>query len=170
MQQAGYLHTRWTRPWQILLVIGYGNSMPNSARCALIFGFLVQQGAYLERLLLAKGCQVKGRSLDAIVATYSNLKSLDICDQDGMVSMTIGDLGSVLSAVKSDEPDEIYNLAAQSSAGLYFQEPVETMQSISMDTLHLLEDTRFVERPIRLYSAGTSECFGDYGNMPASFI
>jgi GDPmannose 4,6-dehydratase len=85
-----------------------------------------------------------------------------------MVSMTIGDLGSVLSAVKSTAPDEIYNLAAQSSVGLSFQEPVETMQSIAMGTLHLLEAIRFVDRPIRLYSAGTSECFGDTGNVPAT--
>ena len=82
--------------------------------------------------------------------------------------MTIGDLGSVLSAVKTAAPDEIYNLAAQSSVGLSFQEPVETMQSIAMGTLHLLEAIRFVDRPIRLYGAGTSECFGDAGDMPAT--
>ena len=59
--------------------------------------------------------------------------------------MTIGDFGSVLATVKSVAPDEVYNLAEQSSVGLSFQEPVETMQSIDMGTLHLLEAIRFVD-------------------------
>ena len=124
--------------------------MPNSARRALICGIDGQDGAYLARLLLAKGYQVTGTSRDAMAAPLSNLTSLCIRDQVGICSMSISDLDSVLSAVKSAEPDEIYNLAAQSSVGLSFQEPVETMQSIAMGTLHLLEVIRFVDRPIRV--------------------
>jgi GDPmannose 4,6-dehydratase len=142
--------------------------MPNSPKKALICGIGGQDGAYLARLLLAKGYLVTGTSRDAMAASLSNLTALGIRDHVAMVSMTIGDLGSVLSAVKGAAPDEIYNLAAQSSVGLSFQEPVETMQSIAMGTLHLLEAIRFVDRPIRLYSAGTSECFGDAGNVPAT--
>ena len=142
--------------------------MPNSSKRALICGISGQDGAYLARLLLAKGYQVTGTSRDAIAASLCNLTALGIRDQVGMVSMTIGDLGSVLSAVKTAAPDEIYNLAAQSSVGLSFQEPVETMQSIAIGTMHLLEAIRFVDRPIRLYSAGTSECFGDAGKGPAT--
>jgi GDPmannose 4,6-dehydratase len=142
--------------------------MPNSPKKALICGIGGQDGAYLARLLLAKGYQVTGTSRDAMAASLSNLTALGTRDQVGMVSMTIGDLGSVLSAIKRTAPDEIYNLAAQSSVGLSFHEPVETMQSIAMGTLHLLEAIRFVDRPIRLYSAGTSECFGDAGNVSAT--
>ena len=144
--------------------------MPNSSKRALICGVSGQDGAYLARLLLAKGYSVTGTSRDAMAASLSNLNALGIHDQVDMVSMTISDLGSVLSAVKTVAPDEIYNMAAQSSVGLSFHEPVETMQSIAMGTLHLLEAIRFIDRPIRLYSAGTSECFGDAGSVPATEI
>lgn len=142
--------------------------MLNSSKRALICGVGGQDGAYLAHLLLAKGYKVTGTSRDAMTASFSNLTALGIRGQVGIVSMTIGDLGSVLSAVKSTEPDEIYNLAAQSSVGLSFMEPVETTQSIAMGTLYLLEAIRFVDRPIRLYSAGSSECFGDAGAVPAT--
>jgi GDPmannose 4,6-dehydratase len=59
------------------------------------------------------------------------------------------------------QPDEVYNLAGQSSVGLSFQQPVETLESIAQGTLNLLEAIRFTGRPIRLYNAGSSECFGD---------
>lgn len=142
--------------------------MAKFTKRALICGIGGQDGAYLARLLITKGYQVTGTSRDAMAASLSNLTALGIRDQVSMVSMSIGDLGSVLSAIKIAEPDEVYNLAAQSSVGLSFHEPVETMQSIAMGTLHLLEAIRFLDRPIRLYSAGTSECFGDAGNLPAT--
>jgi GDPmannose 4,6-dehydratase len=59
------------------------------------------------------------------------------------------------------QPDEVYNLAGQSSVGLSFEQPVETMESISIGTLNLLEAIRFSGQPIRFYNAGSSECFGD---------
>ena len=59
------------------------------------------------------------------------------------------------------KPDEIYNLAGQSSVALSFDQPVETLESISVGTLNLLEAIRFTERPIRFYNAGSGECFGD---------
>jgi len=65
-------------------------------------------------------------------------------------------------------PDEIYNLAGQSSVGLSFEQPVETLESISIGALNLLEVIRFLNRPIRLYSACSSECFGDTGLTPAA--
>jgi GDPmannose 4,6-dehydratase len=135
---------------------------------ALICGIGGQDGAYLAKLLLEKGYEVTGTSRDAMASSFDNLVQLGIHAQVRTVSMTLGDLGSVLATVKSVVPDEIYNLAAQSSVGLSFQEPVETMQSIAMGTLHLLEAIRFVERPIRFYSAGTSECFGNAVETPAT--
>jgi GDPmannose 4,6-dehydratase len=65
------------------------------------------------------------------------------------------------------QPDEIYNLAGQSSVALSFQQPVETLESISIATLNLLEAMRFTGRPIKLYNAGSSECFGDTGDQAA---
>jgi GDPmannose 4,6-dehydratase len=65
-------------------------------------------------------------------------------------------------------PDEVYNLAGQSSVGLSFEQPVETMESVSIGTLNLLEAIRFSGQPIRFYNAGSSECFGDTNGEAAS--
>jgi len=66
------------------------------------------------------------------------------------------------------QPEEIYNLAGQSSVGLSFQQPVETLESISVGTLNLLEAIRFIGKPIRLYNAGSAECFGESDGTPAT--
>lgn len=82
--------------------------------------------------------------------------------------MAVTDFRSVLQVIRKTMPDEIYNLAGQTSVGLSFQQPVETLESIVIGTLHLLEAIRFVERPIRFYNAGSSECFGDTGGAAAT--
>ena len=135
---------------------------------ALICGVGGQDGAYLSRLLLDKGYEVIGASRDAMTASFGNLKSLDIRDRVTTASMAITDFRSVLQTLDKYRPDEIYNLAGQSSVGLSFEQPVETMESIAIGTLNLLEAIRFYGKPIRLYSAGSSECFGDTGATPAS--
>jgi GDPmannose 4,6-dehydratase len=82
--------------------------------------------------------------------------------------VSLNDFRSVLQALAKTQPDEVYNLAGQSSVGLSFQQPVETLESIALGTLNLLEAIRFTGRPIRLYNAGSGECFGDTGASPAS--
>jgi GDPmannose 4,6-dehydratase len=84
-----------------------------------------------------------------------------------LLSMALNDFRSVLQTLSRAKPDEVYNLAGQSSVGLSFEQPVETLESISIGTLNLLEAIRFLQQPIRLYSAGSSECFGDTGGAPA---
>jgi GDPmannose 4,6-dehydratase len=66
------------------------------------------------------------------------------------------------------DADEIYNLAGQTSVGLSFQQPAETLESISLGTLNLLEAIRFIGKPVRYYNASSSECFGDTGANPAT--
>ncbi|MGI9043997.1 MAG: GDP-mannose 4,6-dehydratase [Gemmatimonadaceae bacterium] len=83
-------------------------------------------------------------------------------------SMAITDFRSVLQVVKKVKPDEVYNLAGQSSVGLSFRQPVDTMESISLGTLNLLEAIRFIERDVRFYNAGSSESFGDTGSQPGN--
>jgi GDPmannose 4,6-dehydratase len=78
------------------------------------------------------------------------------------------DFRSVLQTLRRVQPDEIYHLAGQSSVGLSFDQPVEAIESIAVGTLNILEAIRFAERPIRLYHAGSSECFGDTGKVPAN--
>jgi GDPmannose 4,6-dehydratase len=82
--------------------------------------------------------------------------------------MNLNDFRSVLQGLSQAEPDEVYNLAGQSSVGLSFEQPVETLESIATGTLNLLEAIRFIGKPIRLYSAGSSECFGDTGSLAAN--
>jgi GDPmannose 4,6-dehydratase len=135
---------------------------------ALICGVTGQDGAYLARFLLDKGYEVFGTSRDAQAATFTNLHALKIGESVHTLSMAINDFRSVLQALCRVEPDEVYNLSGQSSVGLSFEQPVETMESISLATLNLLEAIRFLAKDIRLYSAGSSECFGNTWGRPAN--
>ena len=137
-------------------------------RRALICGVGGQDGAYLARFLLAKGYEVVGTSRDAATAQRGGLRQLGIDAQVRVVSMAPNDFRSVLQTVVRAAPDEIYNLAGQTSVGLSFDQPVETIESIVIGVLNLLEAIRFVERPISFYNAGSSECFGDTGEHRAT--
>jgi GDPmannose 4,6-dehydratase len=135
---------------------------------ALICGVSGQDGAYLAQLLLQKGYEVFGASRDAQMASFSNLKSLGINESVHKISLAINDFRSVLQAIQHVEPDEIYNLAGQSSVGLSFEQPVETLESISIGVLNLLEAIRFSKKNIKFYNAGSSEVFGDTHGTPAT--
>jgi len=137
-------------------------------KIALICGVSGQDGAYLSKLLLDKGYRVFGGSRDAQASSFKNLKRLGIKDQIDLVSINIIDFRSTLQTIMKVKPDEIYNLAGQSSVGLSFEQPVETLESISVGTLNLLEAIRFSGQPIKLYNAGSSECFGDTGEHRAN--
>jgi len=137
-------------------------------KTALICGVSGQDGAYLARHLLNQGYRVVGTSRDAQTADFSNLIRLGIRQQVAVASMVLTDFRSTLQTLAKTEPDEIYNLAGQTSVGLSFEQPVETLESIATGTLNLLEAIRFLDRPIRLYNAGSSECFGDTGGVAAN--
>ena len=132
-------------------------------RRALICGVSGQDGAYLAQLLLSKGYEVWGTSRDAQISSFASLYKLNIAAQVKTLSMSLTDFRSVLQVISKVEPDEIYNLAGQSSVGLSFDQPVETFESITLGTINLLESIRFIDSKIRFYNAGSSECFGDTG-------
>lgn len=134
---------------------------------ALICGVSGQDGGYLARLLLNKGYEVHGSARDAQLATFSNLMRLGIKNNIIFHSMALNDFRSVLQVLTKVQPHEIYNLAGQSSVGLSFEQPVETLESISIGTLNLLEAIRFTGGTSKLYSAGSSESFGNTGGVPA---
>ena len=134
---------------------------------ALICGVSGQDGAYLARLLLDKGYAVYGTSRDAQVSSFSNLARLGIRDRLTLTSASLTDFRSVIQALAKIEPDELYNLAGQSSVGLSFEQPVETLESVALGTLNLLEAIRFLGKPVRFYNASSSECFGDTGKLSA---
>ncbi len=128
---------------------------------ALICGISGQDGAYLAELLLARGYTVIGTSRDAQTTNFSGLARLGIGGQVQLESMATHDFRSVLHLLRKAEPDEIYNLSGQSSVGLSFGQPVETLDSIITGTINLLESIRFLGKRTRFYSAGSGECFGD---------
>jgi GDPmannose 4,6-dehydratase len=135
---------------------------------ALICGVSGQDGSYLAKLLLEKGYEVFGTSRDAQISSFRNLRTLGVYPDVQRESMAVRDFRSVLQALRKTDPDEVYNLAGQSSVGLSFQQPVETLESISLGTLNLLEAIRFIDKPIRFYNAASSESFGDTGGAAAN--
>jgi GDPmannose 4,6-dehydratase len=132
---------------------------------ALICGISGQDGALLAQLLVNKGYMVCGTSRDAQISGFSNLAKLGIRDKIKLESMSLNDFRSVLQILTKFQPYEVYNLAGQSSVGLSFEQPVETLDSIATGTLNLLEAIRFTGAPIKLYNAGSSECFGNTGDI-----
>jgi GDPmannose 4,6-dehydratase len=138
------------------------------AKTALIAGITGQDGAYLAHHLLSQGYRVVGTSRDAQMADLSRLERLGIAAEVELMSLAPNDFRSVLKVVSSAKPQEIYNLAGQTSVGLSFDQPVECMESISVATLNLLEVIRYLGGGIRFFSAGSSECFGQTGEEPAT--
>lgn len=137
-------------------------------KTALIFGVGGQDGAYLSQLLLNKGYRVFGTSRDAPGSSFVNLKRIGVLERLRIFSTAPEDFRSVFNAIKTSQPDEIYFLAGQSSVGLSFEQPAETIQSFTLGTLNVLEACRMMDKPIRQYHAGSSECFGDTSGKAAT--
>lgn len=135
---------------------------------ALICGISGQDGTYLAKLLLEKGYSVFGTSRDASLTGFENLSMLGIYADVTLVSMVPADFRSVMNALTISQPDEIYNLAGQSSVAFSFEQPAETMDSIVAGTLNLLEGIRTLKLSSRFYNAGSAECFGNVGIEPAN--
>jgi len=95
------------------------------------------------------------------MSSFHNLVRLNIRNRVATESMAPNDFRSVLQVLAKVKPDELYNLSGQSSVGLSFQQPVETLESISVGTLNILEAIRFIDLPVRFYNAGSGECFGN---------
>ena len=135
---------------------------------ALICGISGQDGTYLAKLLLERGFEVWGSSRDAEQTSFRNARQLGIYDSLRLVSLHLRDVGSTIGLLQRIRPHYVYNLTGQSSVGLSFEQPVETVESIALGTLNLLEAVRLTDRDIRLYNAGSTECFGDTGDGVAN--
>jgi len=131
-----------------------------ASKTALIIGISGQDGSYLAASLVAKGYAVHGTSRDKELANFANLRTLGVYDSVRLHSATVTDFRSVVQVIRETQPSEIYNLSAQSSVGLSFTQPVETLDSVIFGTVNLLEAMRFLGADIRYYSASSSECFG----------
>ncbi|WP_028374514.1 GDP-mannose 4,6-dehydratase [Leeuwenhoekiella sp. MAR_2009_132] len=129
-------------------------------KTALITGITGQDGAYLAQFLLNKGYEVIGivRSENSINA--KGLKYLKILERVQLVECELTDLSQVITTLKAYEPNEIYNLAAQSSVSLSFNQPIGTIQFNVLSVLNLLEAIRILDISTKFYQASSSEIFG----------
>jgi GDPmannose 4,6-dehydratase len=134
------------------MAVSHGGMMArSSSKVALIAGITGQDGAYLARFLLGKGYVVHGTSRDAALARLDGLIALGICDKVALHSMSPADSRSVAQVIEGVGPDEIYNLAGQSSVSLPFTQPAETLAGIAVGTLNMLETLRRLRRQVRFY-------------------
>jgi GDPmannose 4,6-dehydratase len=135
---------------------------------AIITGITGQDGAYLTELLLAKGYEVHGTYRRTSSVNFWRLDELGVTNHPKLhlVEYDLTDLGTTLSMVQKIQPDEIYNLAAQSFVGVSFEQPNTTAQITGVGALNLLEAIRLVNPKIRFYQASTSEMFGKVQAVP----
>lgn len=139
-----------------------------SIKKAIITGITGQDGAYLTELLLAKGYEVHGTYRRTSSVNFWRLEELGVARHPNLhlVEYDLTDLGTTISMVQKIQPDEIYNLAAQSFVGVSFEQPTTTAQITGVGALHLLEAIRLINPKIRFYQASTSEMFGKVQAIP----
>ena len=135
-------------------------------KIALITGITGQDGAYLSRLLLSKDYRVIGLIRSFYGSNLFRLKYLKIEDKVELVECDLQDLSQIIKLITQFRPQEIYNLAAQSSVSLSFRQPIGTIQFNINSVLNILEAIRLVDTGIRFYQASTSEMFGKIDNLP----
>ncbi len=129
-------------------------------KSALITGISGQDGAYLAQLLLGKGYAVHGLMPRRSSDTLWRLRELGIANAVQLIDGDVADLSAVLRAVKQSNPDEIYNLAAQSFVGTSWQQPLLTAQVTGVGAANVLEAVRLIQPAAKFYQASTSEQFG----------
>jgi GDPmannose 4,6-dehydratase len=133
---------------------------------ALITGITGQDGAYLARLLLEQGYKVFGVNQRKSLPTLGRLQYLGIVTDVTLLDGDVTDAGSIVRVLQESEPDEVYNLAAQSFVGASWQQPVHTAHVTGIGALTVLEAVHAVNRRVRFYQASTSEMFGLAPEIP----
>ena len=135
---------------------------------AIITGITGQDGAYLAQLLLEKGYTVYGAYRRTSSVNFWRMQELGILShpQLHLVEYDLTDQGATIALVQKVQPDEIYNLAAQSFVGVSFEQPTTTAHITGLGALHLLEAVRLINPKIRFYQASTSEMFGKVQTIP----
>lgn len=133
---------------------------------ALITGITGQDGAYLAEFLLKKGYKVYGLLARRATATSWRLEYLNIFDKVELIEGDLTDVTSIVRAIEEAQPDEFYNLGAQSFVGTSWRQPQLTAQSTGVGALNCLEAIRIVNPKIKFYQASTSEMFGGMPEYP----
>jgi len=140
----------------------------NKAKKALVTGITGQDGAYLAQLLLEKGYEVTGTYRRTSSVNFWRIEELGIQSHPNLhlVEYDLTDLSSSIRLMQTAQPDEVYNLAAQSFVGVSFEQPVTTAEITGVGPVNLLEAIRIVNPKIRFYQASTSEMFGKVQAVP----
>ena len=128
---------------------------------ALITGINGQDGSYLAELLLEKGYEVHGTLKRNSVAENQTARLEDIFYQITLHYADLTDLSSLISVLQKTQPDEIYNLAAQSHVRISFDQPIYTANVTGLGTLNILEAVRLICPNVKVYQASSSEMFGN---------
>ena len=128
---------------------------------ALITGINGQDGSYLAEFLLEKGYQVFGTLKRNSVAENQTARLDNVYDKIKLFYADLTDLSSLISVIQQTQPDEIYNLAAQSHVRISFDQPIYTAQVTGIGTLNMLEAVRLIKPDAKIYQASSSEMFGN---------
>lgn len=135
-------------------------------KTAFITGITGQDGAYLSKLLLEKGYQIIGITRSYHESNLDKLKWLKISNEVKLEECDLLDISSVIALINKYRPNEIYNLAAQSSVGLSFKQPIGTINFNIASVLNLLEAIRIIKPDVKFYQASSSEMYGKVENLP----
>ena len=128
---------------------------------ALITGINGQDGSYLAEFLLEKGYEVHGTLKRNSVSENQTSRLNNIFDKIKLEYADLTDLSSLIKIIQKIQPDEVYNLAAQSHVKISFDQPVYTAQATGVGTLNLLEAIRLIKPNAKIYQASSSEMFGN---------
>ncbi|MEP6757286.1 MAG: GDP-mannose 4,6-dehydratase [Chthonomonadales bacterium] len=136
------------------------------SRKALVTGITGQDGAYLAKLLLEKGYEVYGAYRRSASVNVWRLAELGVANDIEMIPMDLLEFSNVLRVLEKVQPDEVYNLAAQSFVALSFEQPLYTSDVDGMGVARLLEAIRSMSPKTKFYQASTSEMFGKVRETP----
>jgi GDPmannose 4,6-dehydratase len=137
-------------------------------KTAIITGVTGQDGAYLGKLLLEKNYRVIGVTRNLHSGNFLGLKFLNIFNDVELVEANLLDFSNIIRLFEKYHPDELYNLAAQSSVGLSFEQPIGTLEFNIISTANILEAVRIVNKNIKVYQSSSSEMYGnvDHSRLP----
>lgn len=136
------------------------------SKTALITGISGQDGAYLSQLLLNNGYKVIGLVRSHSDSDLKGLHYLGIADKIKIEECDLSDFSQVIKIIEQYKPDEIYNLAAQSSVSLSFKQPIGTFTFNTISVFNLLEAVKMINSKIKFYQASSSEMFGSINHLP----
>lgn len=136
------------------------------SKISIISGITGQGGAYLSQLLLDKGHHVIGLTRSVSSSSFRGLNYLGVYKKITIVECDLLDISQIIRILNQYQPNEIYNLAAQSSVSLSFKQPIGTFQFNTLSVFNFIEAIRIVNNNIKFYQASSSEMYGIVNKLP----